>query len=425
MTKRNLVSRGVSQGFVQSEAGAAVPFFWNKLFILGCLLFPHASFTQPLLFHQVMGFFGSADALFRTGYLMEKESSRKRAIGAYDGAVHKQYLIFADLGRAIDAYKGAVRKQHAEAANRLGVLMEGIERGEAIKWHKQAVAWNKGDFSPFSKQENASVKHFGLKLALIPSPGAASALRLGFLFGTGDRKLAVSPYPEKSEEFYNKAYSMGAPAWVIGEMYERHDLQKAIEWFNKETEEESLAMFSVGLALQKAEKKVEEAAQYYKKAAGKWGAEIAGMMDEESPALYEDLVGVYNGARVGREDPSFRQNRLYAIKALIKLGELHYTGQLGDGKHKETARWFYSLANTMDVNRNVFMEVAENHQKFWEGTQQAEDLEWTIKYYRLAMDNGSRGFTQDGYQAKMAELNVILASQNCREPFRPSLGNNN
>ena len=399
MIKRVLISRG----FVQFKTGVAVfPFFWNKLFILGCLLFPPASFTQPLLYHKVMGFFGSADALFRAGYLMEQ----------------------SDQEGAIFSYNGAVRKQHAEAANRLGVLLEDIDRAEAIKWHKQAVAWNKGAFSPFSELENASVKHWGLKLGFIPSPGAASALRLGFLFGTGNRKHAVLPYPEKSEEFYNKAYDMGAPAWIIGEMYGRHDLQKAIEWFKKETEEESLAMFSVGLALQKAGE-IEEAAQYYKKAAGKWGAAVAAKADEESPALYEGLVGMYNGARGGVEDPSFRQNRLYAIEALIKLGELHYSGRLGEGKHKETARWFYSLANAMDINRNAFMQVAENHQKLWERTQKPEDLEWTIDYYRSAMDNGSRGFNQDRYRAKMAELNVILASQNrpqksaCQEPFRP------
>ena len=246
------------------------------------------------------------------------------------------------------------------------------------------------------------------------------------------------------------------PAWVIGSVCKKHDLEKAVEWLEKETVEKSLAMFSIGLISQE-KGRIEEAAQWYKKAVGAYkfqkfpydslfeatqryrinntnssdeesasgkviqiSQNSASSTDEDSLALYEELVGIPSSAVLrASSDPPASHNKPHAALAAVQLGEWYYTGHLGENGNKETAYWFYSLADAIHTETNIFLQVAETHQALWEKTKTAEDLKTTIEYYRLARIKGGRGFNQDRYDTKMAELNVLLGSQEnpCQEVF--------
>ena len=386
--------------------------------ILICLpLFPQPSLAQFIIIPRVIGLFGNADALFKSGYLMEEKGDREGAKRQYNKAVIKQH--------------------HAEAANRLGVLMEREDLSQAVFWHHQAVEWNTGKFSPFSVTKSVSSLYYGEDPALVPerlpSPGAVSALRLGYLFGGGDKLISAQMglssdgvifasdlEPEKSKEFYNKAHSLGVDAWIIAEMNKRHGYKKeAVRWYAQETKEQSMAGYRIAFMWEE-EGSAEKAAEWYKKAMGKQGAGLMEELnDERTLVAYESLAGKHLPVK----KPFSPRDEWYAGLAAFRLGRLWDTGQLKDGDYR-TADWFYVLAGMISEKRNFFLQAAKEHQEIWERKGTAEALKRTVDLYKRALDDGKEGFNKDQYNFKMAELNVFLAAQDrplnaCNELFEP------
>ena len=399
------------------------------------LLPPTLSFSKQMLYHCLGACLENANFLFKAGYIKEEHS---------------------DEEGALRLYKRAAQKQHAGAANRIGIIMESIDVFSAIEWHTKAIAWTQEPFDRFSISRGLDHEYSSLGLAFIPFPGALSALRLAYLFrpeykysrafltNNSEESEEFESNLEKSEEYYKKAHSLGVPALVIGGKYERfagatwaykpeteqikRDLKKAIEWYKKETMESGVAIsYLIGLALEKLGE-MEEAVQWYKRAMREEGEKVVkDIWDEKTTKIYEEIIGKH-GLLV---NPS-RTDPIYASKAAIKLGQLYYTGHLELADHTNTAMayWFYAIANLIDKDRNIFLKVAEEQEKTWEKTKKLEDLKWTIKLYREARDNHYRHlthtFSQDSYNAKMAELNLILATHqktsdsdgNCKSFFK-------
>ena len=193
-------------------------------------------------------FLKNPDAQFRIAFLMERNGTLE------------------DTTAVIRLYTKAARAGHAEAANRLALYLEKTNGADALFWHKQAVSKEEAPFSKFSADmHNRSLFHGSL--SVIPSPAAASALRLGFLYREGRMGNEEYPLDRKSaDEFYHKAFFAGVPAWVIGEIHTllHHDHKAAVEWYKKEALLSTQIFYRTGLSYEKLNQP-DEAAKWYRR----------------------------------------------------------------------------------------------------------------------------------------------------------------
>ena len=367
---------------------------------------------------------GDPSAQFRVGFLLERKGEKQQAIHWYEKSAEGQ---------------------NAEAANRLGLLWEEKDGVVAISWHEKAIEW-RGDFSRFSlNQRNQSCFHFGNPAGWIPSPGAASALRLGYLYRKGGDEYVSNP--EKSHELYRRAYLMGVAPWIIGDIHEMSfkDHKQAVEWYKMEQEKTLLASYKTAQALESAGE-LDRSAYFYKKAIAEYDEKIRdwegdswvkfdGNQDlllERDPVLADKWMDSvekwFNWFRLFYEEryqsrrlepPLFQQGSALKESALT-LAWFHYKGRLKTGVDNKKARYFFLRARMFSPDQATALAIARAYQDLYEERRLPEDLKQTLEWYRTAKKAGE--MTEAAFDGKMTELNVSIASHgDSGGQCRPSL----
>ena len=358
-------------------------------------------------------FFGNSNKQFRIGFLLDREGEREEAVHWYQ--------------------KSADQK-NAEAANRLGLLYEEEDRVKAVLWHKRAIEWGAENglntFSAFSlKKRNTSCFYFGAPIIGIPSPQAASALRLGYLYQKGDDDV-ISHDPDKAQHFYQKAYFLGVSPLVIGEMYEllHEDLESAVEWYEKEQTDKIQAFYKTGRALMSAGD-LNLSAEFYKKSIEQHDKTTRGLERVNNMKLnfegYDEVLDLRNPARANallsraeywfnftkeadlwKDKPlPMSVNKDHLRESALALAWFHYRGQLKTGANKNKAWYFFLRARIFDPKKDTALSIAQNYQALYEETPSQEYLFSSLEWYRKAYK--SKEMNSESYMAKMSELSVL------------------
>ena len=222
-------------------------------------------------------------------------------------------------------------------------------------------------FSDFSlKKRNTSCFYFGTPVVRIPSPQAASALRLGYLYQKGDDEI-TSHNQEQAQHFYQKAYFMGVSPLVIGEMYEliHKDLESAVEWYDKEKTDKIQAFYKMGRAL-KSKEDWNLSAEFYKKSIKQYDEAIRDQKKDDDRWMhlegYEETLEWSDSVKANEllstietwfnaiRWISSSKNKFLPVfgnknqlkESALALAWFHYRGRLKTGVNKTKASYFFS-----------------------------------------------------------------------------------